>query len=371
MDTPTIFSIIVISLLYKAVLHNTKDMERAIVYSQGQRPEKTNEFSFAEDCILLVLAEVVIIFLLWGLFLCCLGHQKNSQLVKIKENGIRVTAKVVSCERNEEYSSKNLPIYSYHLVFELNGEKKKSATMSLVYAEVGSYIDIYYLSYSQGSLNAGAAIADAVESPGWAKISQGIIRLYVALLLFFIRVIVKNRILQSKVSGIEQSFNWDEYQKQNIFVKAWKGDRQAVRLILAVVFSVWCIVSISLGCYDNAKVYRIKEHGTRVTATVMRSEQEETYYRGAVLQSDYFVEFVVDGKTVTGKARSKEFFVRGNNIDIYYIMDAGKEIQDVAIADVDDKPGRNKIYYGILELLIAIGVSIDFIQNNIKLNRCK
>ena len=46
-------------------------------------------------------------------------------------------------------------------------------------------------------------------------------------------------------------------------------------------------------------------------------------------------------------------------VDIYYLADAKGEIIDVVFADVNDYPGRNKIYSGILALLIAIGLYLE------------
>lgn len=362
---PIIFFVIVISIFFKAVQYENKKAEQVLVNQAGRRVfSELKPPSFAEECIIIVLTWGVIIFFVWGVVSLYLGCEKNSDLSTIRERGTRITGQVVKSEMNEEYSAASVIMYTYYVDFEINGEKKRSATMSSACLSVGKTIDIFYLPHSSKEIG-GIAVSDVIdESPGKVKIYGGIVELFAAFLLFWIRFIVKKRQMQNRIkrNGLSEAAQLENLQNQSFFAKIRNGDKYAIRLLIAIVFFVAAMLSFSMGIYNNIAVSTIRKHGVKTTAIIIKNKQQETYYRGAVLQEEYLVEFLVNGEKRKGKAVSKEIFLLNKEVEIFYPADAKGEVIDVVFADVKDYPGRNKIFYGILELLMAIGFYLDYLN---------
>lgn len=346
-----IAAIILIVLLYHTVQYKNKRMEAILVQmSDKQANPELREMSFWDEGIPMLFMLGIIGFFAWGAFSCFLGYQTNSKLAKIKADGTRVTAQVVSCEINSEYSTASSPVYTYFVDFKIAGEEKRSATKSLVYSPVNSKIDIYYLK------GHGCAIADVTEFPGDIKFRQGALGILAALFLIYIRLRVKHRMHRKKVfrmirNTLTEASVQEELRKEN-----------RIQVFVTIALCILGIVSISLGYRENLMLSRIKEHGTRTTATVVKCNAKVDYFTGEYSeQYDCSVEFTVNGEKTIGHAITGKTFLRGDNTDIYYIINENKGIMDVAIADVDDKPGTDKIVYGIFELLFAFAILVDLL----------
>lgn len=195
--------------------YENKKAEQAVVNQAGRQVfSELKTPSFAEECIIIVLTWGVIIFCVWGVVSFYLGCGKNSDLSTIRERGTRIAGQVVKSEMNEEYSTASVIMYTYYVDFEINGEKKRSATMSSAYLSVGETIDIFYLPHSSGEMG-GIAVSDVIdESPGKVKIYGGIAQLFVALLLFWIRCIVKKGRCKTghREMGYQRPPNWRIYR---------------------------------------------------------------------------------------------------------------------------------------------------------------
>lgn len=359
-----ILIIIIVIVIKAGFFQDLKKTQASLSRIAGQEVFELEPPSFLNQCIIVVLTVSMIAFLLLGVVSVYFGYEKNSALSEIRKKGMRITGKIVKSEINKEFSTASAIVYTYYIDFEIDGEQKRSATMSSAYFALGDAIDIYYLPYNKGKIG-GSALADVVDdSPGKTKIYSGIAKISAAFLVFCLQVFIKrrkrlelewrlNEKTASKTGGLDNS------QNQSLFVKLDKGDKYAIRLVIAMVFFIGAVLLISSGVYENIATSRIRKHGIRTTGIIIQSELQETFYRGSVPQEEYLVEFFVNGEKRKGKAVSKKSFLLNKEVDIYYPVDGKGEVIDVVFADVNDYPGRNKIYYGILALLMAVGFYLD------------
>ncbi|MDE5863438.1 MAG: hypothetical protein K2H34_03725 [Lachnospiraceae bacterium] len=357
--------IILIVIVFKAVYYQDIKKGQAILNQiAGKQIYELEQPSFLQQCIMVILTVSTIAFLLLGVVSVYLGCEKNAALSKIRQEGMRITGKVIHSEIKKEYSTASDIVYTYNIAFEIDGEQKRSATMSSAHFAVGDAIDIYYLPYNHGKIG-GSAVADVVDdSPGKTKIYSGIAQICVAFILICLQLFIKSRNKPKREwrlneKAVPKTAGADDLQNQSLFVRLDKGEKYAIMQAFAIILFTVTIILIFLGVYENMVASRIREHGIRTTGTIIQSEQQETYSRGSVPQEEYLVEFVADGEKRKGKAVSKEIFLLYKEVDIYYLADAKGEIIDVIFADVNDYPGRNKIYSGILALLIAIGLYLE------------
>ncbi|MCM1157022.1 MAG: hypothetical protein NC300_00735 [Bacteroidales bacterium] len=284
-----------------------------------------------------------------SVFECC---QKNHDLSRIREKGTRLTAKVVSCEPNAKYSTATVPAYSYYVDFVIEGKEKRGATLSRIWSPEGSDIEIYYLPFNEGTLG-GVAIAEESGNPGTARLFYGIIEFAVAVILFFAWRKLKSP-GEKRVNGGE---------RESTGQIGWRRRRRMVMGIGALVFFLAGMLFLVSGVLKNREVIQIKENGVKTTATVKRYKSTEHWGRGETFQKEYFVEFFVEGQKKRGRFISTENLLRNDTVDIYYLPGGEQEVFDVALADNEDKPGRNYIYRSVFLLLFALGFFLDFLND--------
>lgn len=190
----SVILIIIIAIVIKARSYKNLKQEQIFVDQiLGQEVFELEQPSFLNQCIVVVLTVSMIAFMLSGVASVYLGCEKNSKLSEIRQKGTKITGKIVKSEINKEYSMASDIAYTYYIDFEIDGEQKRSATMSSAYFAVGDSIDIYYLPYNQGKIG-GSAVADVVDdSPGKVKIYSGIVKICAAFFLFCLQLFVKRR----------------------------------------------------------------------------------------------------------------------------------------------------------------------------------
>ena len=92
-------------------------------------------------------------------------------------------------------------------------------------------------------------------------------------------------------------------------------------------------------------------------------DQMKELIKGDINLYDYVVEFLADDNVVYGKGITMGIYVsKDEMVDIYYLYNHTDSDIDVTIADKNDKPGRNTVYHGILELVMGLGCVVTIIK---------
>lgn len=301
--------------------------------------KKDKTYAFLKDCIFLICIFGSVVMCIWGMISIYLGNQTNRDLMRIRTYGEKMTGKVVACDVDAYYSVLGAKEYSYFVDFEIQGNKKRSSTLSSLYTEIGENVHIYYLPHSDKD-RGGITLANIDENPGNSRMILGFIGLFIAIGLF--------------VCGIQMKIDKTVEKEKKI-----KFDKHKVRLAFAITISVYAIGLIVFGVFQNMKDAHIKEIGEMTTATIRhRQDLNNIIYRGDKALYSYTLEFYLDGEKKLGEAKTVELLYRGDTVAISYTLDDSGNPSDVVVADYMNQVGVNHIYHGILVMMISMVVWI-------------
>lgn len=102
-----------------------------------------------------------------------LGIQKNDDVLKIKEQGIKTTAKIVGSEEKFQIVRTDSLLVVYYVKFDMNGKEVMGKTVSQERYIPDKEADIYYMPYASGDM-INVAFADFADEPGNNQIGHGI-----------------------------------------------------------------------------------------------------------------------------------------------------------------------------------------------------
>lgn len=119
------------------------------------------------------------ILFLWGGVLITLGKQKNADVLKIKEQGIKTTAKITAIETKFRIVRTDAIQEIYYVKFNMDGKDITGKAVSKAgYGYIpGKEVDIYYMPYSAGDV-INVAFADITDEPGNNQIGHGFWLMY-------------------------------------------------------------------------------------------------------------------------------------------------------------------------------------------------
>ncbi len=301
---------------------------------------KDNTCAFLKDCIFLICIFGSVVMCIWGMISIYLGSHTNRELMHIRAYGEKLTGEVVACDVDTYYSVLGTKQYSYFVDFEVQGNKKRSSTLSSLYTEIGENVDIYYLPHSNKD-RGGITLVNIDENPGNRRMLLGFLGLVIAICLF----VCGKRVKEDKTVETEMRIKFDKHR---------------VGLAFAITISVCAIGLIVLGVFQNMKDTHIKEIGERTMATIRhRQDLNNIIYRGDKSLYSYTLEFYLDGEKKLGNAKTVELLYRGDTVAVSYILDDSGNLSDVVLADYMNQVGVNHIYHGILVLMLSVVVWID------------
>lgn len=301
--------------------------------------KKDKTYAFLKDCIFLICILGSVVMCIWGMISIYLGNQTNRDLRRIRAYGEKVTGTVAACDLDTYYSVLGSKEYSYFIDFEVQGNNKRSSTLSSLYTEIGENIEIYYLPHSDKEMG-GITLANIDENPGNSRMLLGFIGLFIATGLFVGGKKIKN----------------DKTVKKE---KRIKLNSHKVILTFAIIISVYAIGLIVLGVFQNMKDMHVKKIGEKTTATIrQRQDLNNIIYRGDKALYNYTMEFDLNGEKKFVTVKTVELLYRGDTVTISYTLDDSGNPSEVTFADYKNQVGVNHIYHGILVMMISMVVWI-------------
>lgn len=108
-----------------------------------------------------------------GGVLITLGKQKNDDVLKIKEQGIKTTAKIAAMETKFRIVRTDVIQEIYYVKFNVDGKEVIGKAVSEETYIPGKELDIYYMPYLSGDIM-NIAFADIVDEPGNNQIGHGL-----------------------------------------------------------------------------------------------------------------------------------------------------------------------------------------------------
>lgn len=128
-----------------------------------------------------------------------LGKQKNADVLKIKEQGIRTTAKIIAIETKFGIVRTDAIQEIYYVKFNVDGEDITGKAVSQARYIPGKEIDIYYTPYSAGDV-INITFADITDEPGNNQIGHGFWLMYfgVGFIIGSISCLCENRLSKEK-----------------------------------------------------------------------------------------------------------------------------------------------------------------------------
>lgn len=184
------------------------------------------------------------------------------------------------------------------------------------------------------------------------------------LMMFIIVIWVYDRMAKRESEKMEALFITEttgkvQQRKPSVVRGFFEKYKKIICIIGGSAFLIWGIVSIIIGCHSNNKNLNIQQNGIRTTATIVGRDDASNMIniKGEILQHDYLLEFTVNGNIICGTARVSRTFHVGREVDIYYMPNSVESVYsvvDVAIADIENKPGRNTIWHGLIELFVSL-----------------
>ncbi len=299
-----------------------------------------NTYNFLKDMMRMICILGSVLMCIWGLLSIYLGNQINRDLERIRVFGDKTTGSVAACNIESYYSVLGTEKYSYLIDFEVNGETKRSSTVSSLYTNIGETVDIYYLPHTD-NYRGGIALTDVDEKPGNERMFFGYIGVCIAIVLF--------------VCGRRLKDNGNVEKESRI-----KINGHYIRLIFAIGISFLAVIQLMLGGLQNAKDKHIQKEGERTYAIIRQCQNTHNIiYKGDKVLYKYTVEFCLNDETKTGIAKSVKLLHRDDTVMIAYVMDERQDSADVVFANFSNLVGYNNIYHGILALLLSIVVWID------------
>lgn len=344
--------------LYKLIKSHNRKSDIVLLRESGGDSRVGKHHALIHVLLLGLCMIGTIVLLEWGMLSLYLGNQKNANLSRIRKNGTRMAAQVVSCEFNEKYSSNTVIIYTYFVDFVVNEQVKRGATMSFLYYPEGSVIDIYYLPYQNGILG-GVALADDNGNWGKVKINHGILGIIAAFFCFLFWIEIKKGHVIIYKEEAEQPDSLKAFEQMKEKEKKKYESLLKIGTIILFCMGIFCLF---FGLSQNRKVSQIKEQGIKTEAVVKRYEFLRRFSKAESHRREYFVEFIVNGQKVQGKTISRANYIRGDCVEIYYLPETKQELRDVVFSNEKEGLGNDYIFYAELLLMLFAGAFYEIVK---------